>query len=567
MAFKVLIGFIFAAAAATFGTSLFAQSAVSAEVPRILTERDSAGAPYLPDFSYAGYAFGCSPIPQVANVIRVADHGAVADDGIDDSSALKSALDAAHAADGPVRVQFGSGRYILTEILWIERSGIVLAGMGSGQGGTQLYMPRPLDQVDDGGALDELREYLVRYDKRERQEAANIDVLFSEYSWSGGFIWTRVPGGRHATYLEEYDRPIEKVADIARGKIGTRQITVPEASKLSVGDVLQIHWHNRAGEDGPLIASLYGQDRSEFPVGDRHWMLPDRPLVRQATKIEKISGTNVTIADPLLHDIDARLPTYFAKWEHLSEVGIQDMALVFPPNPYFGHHVESGFNGIYFTGVHNGWISNLRIENADSGILTDDLANVTIADVVTMGEHPAHYAVHLGNVHNVLVTGNEVRNPTVHTFSFNTQATRSVYHRSTGWNQPTLDQHAGANHQNLYDALTVHIEPTPAKEGELATYELFKAGGAGYWRPGHGRFNTIWNLDVIVESHAAPGEKVAIVERSGGPDARVVGMHGNRPLVLEYAPTPLIEAEGQELVAVPSLYEFQLAARLRDKSC
>ena len=103
-----------------------------------------------------------------------------------------------------------------------------------------------------------------------------------------------------------------------------------------------------------------------------------------------------------------------------------------------------------------------RIENADSGVLTDDLANVTIADVVTQGDHPAHYAVHVGNLHNMLVTGNEVFNPTIHTFSLNTRSMRWVYHRSTGWEQPTLDQNAGAHHQNLYDDMTCLLYTSPS---------------------------------------------------------------------------------------------------------
>lgn len=544
-----------AALASLHGPALAQQ--VKEDLPAILSgERE---APYLPDFSYAGYGYGVEPVPAVEMQIDVAKYGAVPGDGKDDSKAIQAALAVAHATDGLVRVQFGAGRYILSEILWIERSGIVLSGMGSGTGGTEVYMPRPLNQVDDGGALDELREYLVQYDKRERDADLNLDVVFSEWSWSGGFIWTRYPDGRHATYLDKYDRPIETVADIRAGNRGTLEVTVDEPGTLAVGDVLQIHWHNRAGENGPLIAELYGD--TELKIGDRHWKLPDRPLVRQATRIEAIRGNRVMIADPLLHDIGAALPAYFARWNHLSNVGIQDLALVFPENSYFGHHNEAGYNGIYFTGVHNGWIRNLRVANADSGIITDDLANVTIANVITTGDHKAHYGVHIGNVHNVLVTGNEVFNPTEHTFSFNTQSTRSVYHRSTGWEQPTLDQHAGANHQNLYDALTVHVRPNQVQGDQPATYDLFRAGGAGYWQPGHGRYNTVWNLNVVVDSGAAPGQPVAITEKSGGPEARVVGLHGNRPLILNYEPLPYLEAAGERLLQAPSLHDWQLSNR------
>ncbi|WP_271077279.1 glycosyl hydrolase family 28-related protein [Aurantiacibacter sp. MUD61] len=535
---------------------------MATDLPDILTQ--GADAPYLPDFSYAGYGYGAEPIPHIETVIDVADHGAVADDDLDDSAALIAAIAAASDHSGPVRVQLGAGRYILSEILWIERSGVVLAGMGSGEGGTELYMPRPLNQIDDGGTLDELREYLVRYDKRERQPQNNLDVLFSEYSWSGGFVWTRYPGGRHATYLEEYDRPIDEVTDIASGARGALQLRVADTSDLSVGDVLQIHWHNRAGEDGPLIAELYGEDRDGFPVGDRHWMLPNRPLVRQATRIEAINNGIVTIADPLLHDISDELPAYFARWDHISEVGIQDLAFQFPVNPEFGHHNEAGYNAVYFTGVYNGWIDNVRIDYSDAGILTDDLANVTISNVTTTGDHTAHYSVHLGNVHNVLVTDNEVFNPTVHTFSFNTQATRSVYQRSTGWTQPTLDQHAGANHQNLYDQIRVHVRPNGETDGGTPSYNLFRAGGAGYWRPGHGRYNTLWNVAIHVEAGVPSDGTIALYGSGEGPDANVIAMHGNRAIDLQYDPAPYIEDMGMRQAAVPSLYDYQLRARLSE---
>ena len=530
------------------------------ELPEILAGTAQIEDDYLPDFSYAGYGDGILPIPDIENVINVADFGAIPDDGKDDSAALKAALAKAHESESPVRVQMAEGRYILSEILWIEKSGIVLSGMGMGDGGTTLYMPRPLNQIDDGGALKEIREYLEENNKYERQKDANLEVLFSPYSWSAGFIWTRAPNGRHATYLDRYDRPIEKVADIKTGARGTKELTLAATSGLEVGDVLQIHWHNRAGPDGPLITSIYGE--TDEKIGSRHWELPDRPLVRQATRITAIDANRVTISDPLLHDISESLPAYFAKWDHISQVGLQDFAMEFPENPFFGHHNESGFNGVYFTGVHNGWIRNLRIKDADSGILTDDLANVTIENIVTEGDHTAHYAVHVGNVHNVLIDNLTVYNPTVHTFSFNTQATKSVYANSVAWTDPTLDQHAGANHQNLYDNVTVYVTPDQTSDDGKPMYDLYRAGGAGYWLPGHGRYNTMWNVEVNVLGGVAPGEEIVILGGSEGPDARVVGMHGNRPINLDYRPAPYVEMHGEPVATVPSLYAYQRSKRL-----
>ncbi|WP_172970263.1 right-handed parallel beta-helix repeat-containing protein [Erythrobacter sp. THAF29] len=530
-------------------------------LPKILADPAIRSANPLPDFSFAGYEFGIGAIPDIDDVILVDEYGAKANDGRDDSKAIQAALAEAHSRKGPVRVQFGKGRYILSEILWLEKSGVVLSGMGMGKGGTELYMPRPLNQIDDGGALDEVRQYLEENDKYERQKSANLEVLFSEYSWSGGFIWSRVPGGRHATYLESMDRPAEIVADILSGEQFGRTVTVSDPSGFTVGDVLKINWHNRAGPNGPLIKSLYGD--TDLKIGSRHWESPERPLVQQPTRIEAIDGKQLTIADPLLHDIGPDLPAYFAKWQHLANVGVQDLALVFPPNPNFGHHNEAGFNGIYFTGIHNGWIRNIRIANSDSGILTDDLANVTIRNVITDGGHKAHYSVHVGNVHNVLVERLQVYNPTVHALSFNTKSTRSVYTDSTVWTTPTLDQHAGANHQNLYDDVTVHVTPNRKAEDGMPLYDLYRAGGAGYWQPGHGRFNTTWNLNVIVSGEIAPGDPVTILAGSEGPDARIVGMHGNRPIRLTHSPDPYVEMHNREVEAAPSLYAFQLLKRKR----
>lgn len=546
--------------------NLWLTSAVMAQDhPEIISNEDVAAEHYLPDYSYAGYDFGIAPTPHIATVINVADHGAIPGDGKDDSAALLAAIAAAHEMDRPVRVQMAAGRYILSEILWIEKSDIVLAGMGDGPGGTELYMPRPLSQIDDKGALQEIREYLVEENKRERQPENNIDALFSEYSWSAGFIWTRVPGGRHATYLERYDRPITKVAEIKNGQRGQHILTVPDAGALKVGDVLQIHWHNYDGPEGPLVKALYGDDKTDITIGHRHWSIPDRPLVRQATRIEKITGDQVVIADPLMIDISAALPAYFAKWDHLENVGLQGFAMVFPDNPFFGHHAEAGYNGIYFTGVHNGWVKNITITNSDSGILTDDLANVTIADIVTDGTHRAHYSVHVGNVHNVLIDNVTIKNPTEHSFSFNTLSTRSVYRNSVGWIQPTLDQHAGANHHNLYDNITVYVRPDGENAAGQPSYELFKAGGAPYWQPGHARYNTMWNTNILVQAGVGPGEAITIIGPTEGPEARIIGMHGNRDIDLDYRPQGYVEWLNRPVSAIPSLYSYQLGQRVADK--
>lgn len=544
-------------AAIAIATSLFSLS-LSAK-PDILHKAEQ-GEMRLPDFSYAGYKNGEQAIPNVAKrVVKVSDFGAVANDGIDDSAAILKAIEKANSIKGSVVLMLPKGRLIVSEILRIKRSDIVLRGFGAGSDGTSLYFPRPLAMIDKGESLKELTEYLSKYDKRQREKANNIDELFSEYSWSGGFIWVQKEGTRAAPYLAKNDPAIDVVARALEGQAQTHSILLENSENVSVGDVLELQWFNRDGENGALLKQIYGD--TKLKIGSHHWTKPDRPLVRQKTEIVKISGNAVTISDPLMHDISNEVPAQFARWDHLSEVGIEDLAIEFPNTPSFGHHLEQGYNGIYFTSVYNGWVRDVSIRNADSGILTYNSANVTISDIHSDGQRKGHYAVHVGNVHNVLVQNLMIRNPLQHSLSFNTQSTKSVFLNAHVFVEPVLDQHAGANHQNLFDNTHLYIRALK-DDNNRAYYPIWDGSGAGYWQPGHGRFNTTWNLNVKVQGGALRNDEVRLEGLAEGPRARIVGVSGNRKFKLDYRPTPYVEALNNDMKDVPSLYLWQLEERL-----
>ncbi|MFA3792028.1 glycosyl hydrolase family 28-related protein [Aliiglaciecola sp. SL4] len=528
-------------------------------LPDILSKSEH----FLPDFSYAGYKFGMEEIPNATStVINVTDYGAIADDDKDDTLAIRKAINAANKIPSSVTVRFPKGKFIITEIIEITRSDFVLQGAGRGEAGTTLYFPRPLKMVDDGGKLNEIREYLVRNNKRQIQKQNNLDVLYSEYSWTAGFIWVGEKNHRGFAYLDEYDeKPPVSLSEGLEGKQGHRQIRVKDVEQFKVGQRVQVLWHNRQGENGALIKSLYND--TKVKIGSRHWTRANYPLVQQRTVIENIDGNTITIADTLLHDINSSLPTNIAVWTPLENIGIEDFRFEFPNAPYFGHHVEQGYNGIYLVGLADSWIRNMSFYNADSSIITYDSANLTISDIRTAGERQAHYAVHMGNVHNVLAQNIQVFNPVTHSLTFNTQSTRNVYKDSEVFIQPNLDQHAGANHQNLYDNITMHINAIPGEKH--ASFPVYDGSGSGYWQPGHGRFSTTWNLRIVVES-GAPGMQTLHVEGlEEGPDARIIGLSGNRPITLEYFPTPYIESLNKRIDSIPSLYTYQLTQRKMKK--
>ena len=101
-------------------------------VPELLTSGPLSGR-YLPDFSCAGYRWGEAE-PDAGRACVVVDvqlFGAVPDDGLDETVALKAALAYAHVVEGPVVVQLPRGRLILRDQIEIHRYELVLRGAGS----------------------------------------------------------------------------------------------------------------------------------------------------------------------------------------------------------------------------------------------------------------------------------------------------------------------------------------------------------------------------------------------------------------------------------------------------
>ncbi|MGV1683595.1 hypothetical protein [Sphingopyxis sp. NJF-3] len=529
-------------------------------LPKILADPATQAAQPLPDYSYAGYGFGTAPIPEGAGtVVDVTDYGAIPDDGLDDSKAVLRALDAANKVKGKVTLRFPAGRTQITEVLRIIRSDIVLDGAGDGAGGSELFFPRPLKLIDKSHAFDELRAYLVHEKKYQIEPEHNIDYLFTEYSWAGGMIFVGPENTRPVSYDGSKDVRDPVLANGVAGKQFEPMLTVDDPAKLHVGDVVQLQWFSVDGPDSRILKSLYGD--TDLPIGSHHWSSPNRPVVVQSTRVAAIRGKTVTLGDPLLHDIRADQPAVVAQWEHLSNVGIQNLRLQFPEAPAFGHHLEQGYNGIYMTGVFDGWIRKLTIDRSDSGILTDNAASLTISDITTTGDRRAHYSVHVGAVHNVLVKDLKVENPVIHPLSVNTRSTRSVFLRAEVETHAMIDQHSGSNHQNLFDQVTLRIDPTLVK-GDWR-YQLWVGGGAPYWKPGHGLYNIVWNARLVIPDTVPHDATVMIDSGLEGPGERIVGLHANRAIAVHYNPAPYIEGTGQAVTGAPSLYDYQLARRTR----
>lgn len=526
----------------------------SQQTPKILTDSKNN---YLPDFSFAGYHFGESQIPETSGkVINATDYGVKANDGLDDSKALLKAIEAANDVQGNVILQLPAGRIIVSAVLYLQRSNFILRGMGSGEKGTEIYCPRPMMYFKDPESLAELREYLTTFDKRQREPENNIDLPFSQYAWSGGIIWTQIPKERVKSYLDKYEPISNPLAKVNSGTIGEHTISVSEVKGIKVGDVLELQLFNKDGENGEIIKDLY--QGAPVKPGSHHWKFPKLPIVRQQVEITKIAGSKITIKTPLTITIKPSYQAQLVEWKHLSEVGIEQLHFTFPDIPRVAHHVEPGNNALFLTRLFNSWVKDVVITNADSGILAEEIANVTIQDIVTDGPHLSHYTVTLGGVHNVLVRNLKIYNKAVHPLSFNTFATKNVYQNCEIFTDALLDQHSGANHQNLFDQITVHLQTDKNN-----SYYLFGGGGADYWKPSHAPFSTFWNLNVKVDNPTEITKPILLYGMKDGPFARIIGVNGNAKFEIEYEPDAYVEFLNTPMSKIPSLYDYQLQRRVK----
>lgn len=83
----------------------------------------------LPDFSYAGYHFGEAPLPNIKAVTDVTKFGAVGDGKTDCTEAFKKAIEATDKG----AITIPEGRFVINDIIWIKKPGIVLRGAGMGK--------------------------------------------------------------------------------------------------------------------------------------------------------------------------------------------------------------------------------------------------------------------------------------------------------------------------------------------------------------------------------------------------------------------------------------------------
>ena len=281
----------------------------------------------LPDFSHAGYHSGEKPIPTVKQTADVTKFGAKGDGRTDDSDAFIKAIAAVKSG----AIYIPPGRYKITKIIEIAKSGVVLRGAGTDK--TFLVFPKPLNDI------------------KPNMGSTTSGRPTSNYSWSGGLVWFK--GSIRSGELTKITAPAK------RGRT-THQVESTE--KLKPGRRIQIVL--RDDKEKSLLSELYSGD-----PGDTKKIRAGSVKVAMPCRVKAVANGRVTIDRNLPLSVKLAWRPEIRQFEPtVTECGIEDVCFLFPKRTYKGHFTEKGYNAISFSGVVDCWARNIRIVNADSGI-------------------------------------------------------------------------------------------------------------------------------------------------------------------------------------------------------
>lgn len=504
----------------------------------------------LPDFSYAGYHLGASPLPTVNRATHryfdVTDYGAIPDDDQSDDEAILAANDAAHAHEGPVVLYFPRGEYLwgspdrlFAQQLKITRSNFVVKGEGAQIGGTLIKQLSPFTHSPNRLNPDE-KGYCFE-------------------------IGPEVDLGELRHYQKKHRTP---VVDIAPR--GTFSITVKDASWIKTGMVVKLDAYianNYEGAKEYYAPSHISEKYFNNVYKDKDW----RRGAYELHQVIDVKGNEITFADPILLDLNKGIeeiyiaPAIFPDQSFLSEVGIEDIAfsggykeLYFH---YFGQKNTTGHMGIRFFDTINCWAQNLRLIDCNLAMkwqssLYSTASNIDFAGVA------GHFTVTCTDGSNgILLSYLRELSSAHHGFGATSSTKNIVYHRSV--QVGNLEAHAGHPQGTLFDL----------NDG---LFGMFRTGGR---RPHHGRYLTYWNWnntrfdeqpylepDIKGDSPEQQLDSISFDERNGDIPATfppiISGLHGDPIQVLNPDESVMaLESPGKR-VEPESLFEAQLTERL-----
>ena len=397
----------------------------------------------LPDFSFAGYRSGATPIPDVPIKANVRDFGAKGDGETDDTEAFKKAIEATN--NGAILLP--AGRYKLTSIIYMRKPNLVLRGEGSDK--TTLFFPKGLEEI------------------KPNSSATTTGRPTSGYSWSGGYVWFE---------SKNNGAPVGKVK--SRAARGTYEIELDgPADKVQAGQRVEIRQQD--AEDNSMVNYLYqGQTGDIAKIGTAR--------ISFVSRVSGVHGSRLTLERPLRTDVAPQWKAEVRLYEpSVTESGIENVTFEFPNTPYEGHFTEVGFNPLAFSGAADCWARNIKIVNADSGPFIGGSSFLTLDGVVYESQRKVdnqkttgHHGISMG--FDCVFSNFDFRTQFIHDITVSNGNSGNVIMKGKGVDL-SFDHHERYPHANLFTEIDLGGGTRMYKGGGGAALGRHTAAWATFW--------------------------------------------------------------------------------------
>jgi hypothetical protein len=469
--------------------------------------------PILPDFSYTGYHYSEIPIPTVEHpVFNVTDYGANPDDSKSDKAAIKFAISRA-SANGKGIVFFPAGKYLintaeddLNESIVVASSHIVLRGENTGTNRTTLFFENEMPPTDP-------------------------DKL-----WSSPYAIT--------TLVNTSDQFLTDV--ISNAKRETFSLRVADASEIKTGQWLVLKVQNNHKD---LIASDLG---SLKPEPEWTAIFKSGVLVHEIHQVAKVEGNKIIFKEPIHYDVEEKYGWKLYTFNHLEEVGFENLVFEGNWDREFVHHRsvtdDGGWSILKFNRVIHSWVKDCTFRNVNRPLTFNKAAVSTALNITVEGKIGHSSVAASGGSMGILIALVTDKAGMHHAAGVGGGSTTgTVIWRSKHPSHTSFESHASQPRCTLFDQVS-------------GGFFQGRAGGARFNLPNHGKYLVLWNYEETDEAEENFGFVATDSHFWKFAPPIIVGFHGTGTTFKRD------EVQVQESIGKPvkpeSLFEEQLKLRL-----
>lgn len=313
---------------------------VSAETSRVWKEWVS-GKPVIPDYSWAGYKYGTTAIPDVKwKVFDVTKYGAKPNDGKSDYTAIQRTIKAAEA-NGSGVVFFPPGKFLvaekegISEPIEINGANIVLRGSGSGKVGTEIHQ----------------RHHYLPEDPEKKWTVPPV------------FVFRHRASKAHLSRFR--DEQVKLATVVKPAKAETFSIEVSSGRNFKPGQTVMVcaqstklnNWFLKGLKPRDIFREI---NENGVSVAEKHI-------------VKKVEGNAVTFVEPIRTMIDPSIEWTVYDYPMVEGWGVEDLHFTGNCPVPFVHHKDfvhdSGFQGIGMKQGKNCWIRRCRFTNMTQAFL------------------------------------------------------------------------------------------------------------------------------------------------------------------------------------------------------